>query len=463
MSRFSSNDLPALTADVPVPFELVLPGSEASGGWTCHEVLRVLPGRRLVVRARHAGMDRDVILKLFHGRGHRRYCERERSGLEAMADAGLAVPARLSEVSGPGISGLVLEYLPGATAVRDTDQRAMETVAEYFGRLHAAGFRQTDQHLGNFVVCRNVVHAVDGDGVRRRRRPFGQRGDLDNLALLAAQRSPALDAGLPGLLSAYGRGRGMTSPAPEVFRRRLAGARHTRMVRYLAKTRRDCTEFAVRRSPERATFAVRGRGEALLARLFDHPLDESASAFLPGEVLKAGNSATLIRTAGNEPVVVKRFNIKSRRHGLRRMLRRHPRYRRAWMFGQLLTLLAVPTARPLALVEERRGLWRGVAYLIQTDLSGMDLRAEIASTGLSDDRCAEVTALFAMLRSAGLSHGDTKASNFIVHEGRVHLIDLDAMRLSRRGLETDLIRFLDNWDAPERMRFEAAFGQAGLL
>ena len=68
-----------------------------------------------------------------------------------------------------------------------------------------------------------------------------------------------------------------------------------------------------------------------------------------------------------------------------------------------------------------------------------------------------------MLRSAGLCHGDTKASNFIVYQDRVHLIDLDAMRMAARGFEDDVARFLDNWPAPERRRFEAAFGQAGLL
>ncbi|MGE0624990.1 MAG: hypothetical protein AB7I04_13690 [Pseudomonadales bacterium] len=463
MNAVTVADLPRLTAAAAVPFEFIVPSASGETRWVCLEVLRVLPGRRLVVRARRSPETGDVILKLFYGRGHRRYCRRERQGLDRLAAAGLPVPARLEALDGPRLSGLVLEYLPDASAIADADQGALERVAEYFGRLHAAGYRQTDQHLGNFVRCRGDVFTVDGDGVRKRRRLAGRRGDLDNLALLAAQRSPSRDEGLEELLAAYARGRGAAPPDAAAFRARLLRARQGRMRRYLAKTLRDCTEFAVRRRPERVTYAVRGVGERLLGSLFGRPLDPSATAFLPGEVLKAGNSATVLRLREEAPVVVKRYNVKNVRHGLRRMLRPHPRYRRAWRFGQLLALLDIPTARPLVLVEERRLLWRGVAYLVQSDLPGMDLQAEVGLEGLSEARLLEVTALFAMLRSAGLCHGDTKASNFIVYQDRVHLIDLDAMRMAARGFEDDVARFLDNWSGPERRRFEAAFRQAGLL
>ncbi|HEY5645093.1 MAG TPA: lipopolysaccharide kinase InaA family protein [Pseudomonadales bacterium] len=455
-------ELGQLTAASAVPFELRLPETGALSGWTCREILRVLPGRRLVVRAAMAGGD-DVVLKLFYGSGHRRYCLREGRGLEWLAAAGLPVPDRLGRLTACGLSGLILRYLPDVRPVLDVDQGALETLAEQFGRLHAAGYRQTDQHLDNFVISRGVVHALDGDGVRRRAPLGGRRAELDNLALLAAQRAPRYDGGLPGLLAAYARGRGTPPPALGSFRRRLARWRRVRMHRYLAKSRRNCSEFAVRREPGRTTYAVRGEGEGALLRLFARPLDRTAVEFLPGEVLKAGNSATVVRTLDQPRLVVKRFNVKSFGHGLRRTLHRVPRYRRAWMYGQLLTLLDIPTARPMLLVEEQRLFWRGVAYLAQSDLGGLDLPAEVAARGLSEARCTEIADLFSMLRSAGLCHGDTKASNFVVHQDRVHLIDLDAMRLSSRGTKADVRRFLANWSGPERARLEKAFAEAGLL
>jgi tRNA A-37 threonylcarbamoyl transferase component Bud32 len=104
-----------------------------------------------------------------------------------------------------------------------------------------------------------------------------------------------------------------------------------------------------------------------------------------------------------------------------------------------------------------------VAFLIQRDLGDRNLRDEVAESGLSEARCREIARLFCQLRAAGLTHGDTKATNFLVADGTVHLIDLDALRLDATGTAADVKRFLENWDEPERERFVAAFHDAGLL
>ena len=208
------------------------------------------------------------------------------------------------------------------------------------------------------------------------------------------------------------------------------------------------------------TFAVRGEGEPSLAMMLDDPQQLVDT----GQIRKAGNSATVVRIEGGASIVVKRFNVKSSSHGLRRSMRLIPRFRRAWSGGQLLHFLRIPTARPLALLEERTGPLRGVAYLVMRDLGTRDLRTEVAQHGLSERRCEEVTELFVQLKAAGLSHGDTKATNFLVHEGALHLIDLDALRIgSKMGSKRDVRRFLENWPEVERARFEASFQKAGLL
>ena len=482
MKRLPAFRLADPAFDAGTPFQLEL----REGSWLVLEVLRSLPGRRLVVRARQdvSSDEEDRVLKLFFGRGHRRYLRRERRGLDRLSVAGLKVPERKGEIAEPGLSGLILEYLPDARPVRETDREAVEAIAGYFGRLHAAGYRQSDPHLANFVISGGTVYAIDGDGVRRCRGPFRTARERANLAMLAAQRSPEADAGLAGLLASYGDGRNSPrgrdtdrrhpaegshpAPPPGAFQVALDRARRKRMRSYLKKTLRDCSEFMVSRGARRHTYALRGRGEQALETVLE-AVDGAkghlggAGALFSGEVLKAGNSATVVRTGPPRPVVIKRYNIKNARHALRRMLRRQPRFRRSWMYGQLLGFLKVPVARPLALVEERRGFWRGVAWLVLEDLEGSHLAAEAAGSGLSDARIEEVVELFRRLRSFGLSHGDTKATNFLIHHGRVHLIDLDAMDFSERGLARDVRRFLDNWNAADRGRFEAAFRQAGLL
>jgi serine/threonine-protein kinase RIO1 len=64
--------------------------------------------------------------------------------------------------------------------------------------------------------------------------------------------------------------------------------------------------------------------------------------------------------------------------------------------------------------------------------------------------------LLRMLAGASISHGDFKATNFILSNGKLFVIDLDAMREHRfrwrfrRAFRRDLKRLVQNWaDRPE--------------
>ena len=182
--------------------------------------------------------------------------------------------------------------------------------------------------------------------------------------------------------------------------------------------------------------------------------------------LKEGNSATLALVPGKgRDLVIKRYNVKDWRHGLRRA----PRPSRAWISWQganVLAHLGLPTPRALGLREERWGPLRRVAYLITEASEGVPLeawvnaRGEVPVPGWLDQALLE---LLSALDAAGLSHGDLKASNFLVEESRrrLLLIDLDAMRLhrcrhrQRRARQRDLRRFLANWDGDRHRHFSA--------
>ena len=458
MRQITAQTLGRLEGGEAVPFRLELETADGTATeFICETLLRILPGRRLVVLARSG--ERQVILKLFTGTQHQRYLERERRGLSWLLEAAVAAPSILDQVSGPGVVGLVIEFIAGAEPVRSDNQTAIEQLARMLGRMHEAGIWQTDLHLQNFLACEGNPYAVDGDGVRRRSAPLEAAAGLKNLASLAAQRTPAEDGGQAGLLTAYAEARGLAATDRAEFRRLVFEIRGARIQRYFDKTRRDCTEFAVSRNRGERRFAVRGVGERLLQELLEQP----ESLFEEGAVLKAGNSATVVRLQQPEPLVVKRYNIKTAGHRLRRSLQRIPRYRRAWSGGQVLHFMGIPTARPLALLERRSGPLRDVAFLVMEDLQGPDLRAEVADGGLTEGRCREVTDLFCRLKAAGVTHGDTKATNFLIADGVVHLIDLDAMRLDIRDFDRDLNRFLENWQPEARERFRASFRKAGLL
>ena len=96
-------------------------------------------------------------------------------------------------------------------------------------------------------------------------------------------------------------------------------------------------------------------------------------------------------------------------------------------------------------------------------LIGRELGEEVAEEGLSQARAAEVARLFVLLKRARLTHGDTKSSNFIVANDKVHLVDLDAMRIGISRFDKDIERFLANWQGEVRQRFITAFEAVELI
>jgi len=200
------------------------------------------------------------------------------------------------------------------------------------------------------------------------------------------------------------------------------------------------------------------RDAAVLAQAF---AQDPEGGLKNAEVIKDGRSATVFRLKlGGSPVVVKRYNIKSGGHRLRRWFKR--RALTAWRNGHRLGLLAIPTAAPLALVERRWGPLTGQCYLVMEDKGRLDLAAEVGAQGWLPGRLDQVAALLWQLKAADLGHGDTKASNFLVHDGQVHLIDLDA--LSPRGdPAADVARLLKNFDGGLRAQAAAWFAAAGLM
>ncbi|MFU8815408.1 MAG: lipopolysaccharide kinase InaA family protein [Pseudomonadales bacterium] len=478
------DDLVAAGRDVPDEFRCRLTWSPAPAGSAlgdagveivlrCERILRLLPGRRLVAQAQVDG--RRVVLKLFLGVDAARYRRREAHGCELLAAAGVATPALLGRVSAAGANateGLLFEYLNDARPLRAGDGCGVVAAAAQLARLHQAGCRHEDLHLDNFLLCGDTparVALIDGDGVRRvlGGRPLGRRGSIDNLAVLCAQRSPLEDEALALVHAAYADQRGWRRAAAAdqagvaALTRATRRQRRARLRRYLRKVQRECSEYLCRRSWRHYLVRVRAPADPALDALLADP----EAVVRGGELLKAGNSATVVRArAGAGSYIVKRYNQKNWRHAVRRALKPIARFRRAWVNGQGLHFLDIPTARPLALLERRFGPLRGVAYLVMEDLGQVDLAAEVAAQGASDRRVAQVVRLFQALRAAGISHGDTKASNFMVAAAGVALVDLDAVRLSTAGQAEDLRRFLANFaDQPEvHTRFVAAFAAAGI-
>lgn len=419
------------------PFPLEGRSGDGPVSIECLEVLRRLPGRRLVLRGRLDG--RDVAVKTFFGPGARRRARRERRGLSLLAAAGVPTPGTVAEGRFDAGWWIAVEWVQARAATRaDGDAIVLLNAA-----LHAAGVRQDDPHVGNFVVAGDRVFMIDGDGVAAGRA--GRRAGLLGLALQLA----ALDADAATVDESY---RAYCAArdwrANETERRRLhrsvARKQRRRVRRFLAKTLRPCSQFEVRRVDGREVVYERAAMCPELERLLASP----GAAVEAGERLKDGNTATVARVGvGSRRYVVKRYNAKP------------DRARRAWVNGHRLCFRNIPTARPVAVVAARG---TGPAYLVLEDLGGVTLDDHVARHGLDDATADAVGRLFEALSRDGLTHRDTKASNFIVGNGTVSLVDLDALRpaRSRREIAGDRKRFLENWEGSVAAHFAAALARA---
>jgi tRNA A-37 threonylcarbamoyl transferase component Bud32 len=466
-------DMAALSAAgraLHAPFLLRLDRDGIGEVWRCTRILRLLPYRRIVARATCGNSER--LLKLFLGADAPRHAERDRRGVASLVRAGIRTPELFAHGRIAGGCFLMFEYLADAVPLSADDGAgranigmetgSIEAVIATLAHLHGAGMVHDDLHLDNFLRVGNDVYAIDGASIRRPlsgrvRDRLGRRSSLDNLAAFLAQFHRRA---MPDLARAYGTyagARGWESSASDIrsLHRRIGRARLRRCRQYLKKTVRDCTEFVVERRFDRFLACRRDEHSPGLGALLDDPDGHMRS----GRLLKAGNSATLAAVSlGTRSYVVKRYNVKSFSHWLRRCWR-PSRAWTAWRNAHRLILLGIDTARPVAMIERRAGPLRRTAYLVMEALPGPDLQQIIASREVPDENVLRaIRNMFDELYTAGLVHGDTKASNFIVGFDRVHLIDLDAMHIPwsarrlRARFNEDLRRFMANWNTDDPIR-----------
>ena len=424
-------------------------------------LLRVLPGKRLVGDARWR--EHRVVAKLFVARHGHRHWQRERQGVALLQAAQLPTPTPLyAGAVADGAYALLTDYLPDAETLADRwasaedlpagDPRALAILRPafaLFGRLHAADLVQNDAHLGNFLAHKGRLWLIDGDGIARidSDRPGAERSILNNLALLIAQLPPVWETCLDDLMAAYLSEQQRWRPDRTDLLHAVKHARDRRLAHFLGKTVRDCSQFVVHSTARLFSTVLRTELGGLTELLADPD-----AAIATGQMLKNGNTCTVARVdAGGQARVIKRYNLKNRLHALSRLWR-PSRAWHAWLAGHRLAFYGIATPAPLAMLEERVGPLRRRAYLITEFCPGESLLNRLSPERPPDaDVATAIVDLFQMLARLRISHGDTKATNFIWREGRLALIDLDAMHQHTsssafaRHWRRDRRRFLRNW------------------
>lgn len=444
----------------PLPLELALPDGRVL---EVIQWLRILPGKRLVGQATLDG--EAVLAKLFIARGAARHWAREKAGVEALLRGTIPTPALVASghLSGGG-RYLLTQYLPTAQSQQQRWEALASTAPEdraaqglvfevvaMLAQMHREGLTQSDLHMGNFLWYRNRLQVIDGDAVavHAAGKPLPVEDAADNLGAFLAQLPVAWGRQVDTCIAVYQQHSGGPALDPQRVHAALERGRQWRLQDYLDKATRDCTLFSVRRNWWRVIAIKRNEAGALLPVL-EHP----DMPFTGKPLLKDGGSSTVTRLAlGERELVIKRYNIKGLTHWLRRFWR-PSRASHSWLAAHRLAFLDMATPAPLGMRESRFGPLRRRAWLITEYCPGQDLLSLFDPTGArlptAEQRSALVS-LFNELARHRITHGDCKATNLLWHEGRVWLIDLDAMQAHsseaawRKAWVKDRARFIRNW------------------
>ncbi|MBK8400650.1 MAG: hypothetical protein IPL29_06175 [Propionivibrio sp.] len=440
------------------PFSVVLPDGSAV---LLRRLLRVLPAKRIVGEGEWNG--RHVLIKLFVDGHSSRHWTKEKAGINALRQAAILTPDLILASHLPAGGHVLLsaylddsqslaEAWKGVAALPVGDQAALAVLRPAFrllGSMHAAGLVQDDLHLGNFLRCGDQLFVIDGDAVRAISpgQPLGEEQAASNLAILLAQLPIRWDGCHEALLVAYREGGGRHLVDRSRLESELKHVRSWRLNNFLGKTVRDCSRFAIEQRAFRFSAVWRAEAERL-APLLASP-DQAMSQ---GRLLKDGRTSTVALVVhDSRQLVIKRYNLKNLKHVLERFWR-PSRAWHSWREGHRLQFFGIPTPTPLALLEERIGPLRRRAFLVNEFCPGISLQDCLSPDTEPDNEVAlAIISLFQDLHDLRISHGDLKASNLLWHDGRVLLIDLDAMVQHRsesghtRAWRRDRVRLLRNW------------------
>jgi tRNA A-37 threonylcarbamoyl transferase component Bud32 len=154
-----------------------------------------------------------------------------------------------------------------------------------------------------------------------------------------------------------------------------------------------------------------------------------------GDYLKKGDTSSVSHSVwNNRNIVTKQYIYRGFFHSLRHTIKRS-RALRGWLNGHRLLNLGIPTPKPLAYLEKRRGLLVWESYLVTEYVDGRNLSELEQDTKVPQQRLSRITGqieeLLGRLAKHRISHGDLKHTNILITQNGPILTDLDSMRVHR--------------------------------
>jgi len=440
-----------------LPLLVTLPDGEL----IIEQWLRVLPAKRYVARAR---LGRDTLLvKLFVGARAAKKAAEEAAAIEGLTAAGVLTPKLVDSGSVSSTAAwLFTDYLDGCETLSAKAQLNIGAVAGVAGVLpggaeaaqalanfHNHDLIHRDIHPGNILFYDQRCWVIDAADTLTTTDPVLKQS---NLGLFFAQLPQAC---WPELAQSYNTLAAIEADYDTVCAHAWRW-QAKRAADLSEKSVRDCSLFSVRQSAGEFCAVWRDQQTWL-----QPVLDDLDAALASSVILKDGGSATVgLLQIGDRKVVIKRYNIKTLWHGLKRFWR-PTRAWISWQAGIRLRVLGVCTPKPLALKEERIGPFRKRGYLVVEASDGQDLLSLFEDdenpAGAADGEnkllvkvVSEIQRLLDCMSRHRISHGDFKATNLLWDE-QLCVIDLDSIRWHsnesrwQQAFAKDKARLLRNW------------------
>lgn len=381
--------------------------------------LRLLPGKRLVARAIWRG--ETVLAKLFF---RQKNWHDENAGFQRLQASGLATPAQLLTQSIEDGGVVLYQFIDCATPLdvlwgelnHQAKQQHLTQIKQVLAQLQSAQLVQRDLHLGNFLLQHDKLWVIDPASVSR---ASTSQAFQQNTALFIAQLPlPDRELAIASL------------QADSATVSAIDAMWQQRQQQYLKKILRDCTDVAAGEQRGVHYLCQRQYVQAL-APLLLAPQQLLASAQQP--LLKDGNSAKvfLIDTAIGR-LVVKQYINKDWLRKLRRALQMS-RAKRSWLFSHALQFAGIKVPEPIAVIEKKTGPFTSQSWFISREQSGTDLLSTWQQLPPTDTLLQQVGELAQALTVSRISHGDMKATNFIVADDNIYVIDYDGCRQHNNG------------------------------
>lgn len=448
-----------------VPFSIQLP----SGTLVCEQCVRAMPGRRYVFRGCWQLADKPqqaVFIKLFatSSRGRREWLN-EQAGIESLNIATVLAPTILAvdTLTEPALHLIVYAQIANAENARDRWQHSddderrilMRDLVKVLAAHHNAGLIQQDLHLANFICQGEKVYTLDAGDITQ--SSMNENLILTNLAGFFALHYARYDEWLEELYGIYTGFRHKT-PDQDEYRKLAAlviNQRRYKLKKYLKKIYRSCSAFIARSSWWQYCVYDRREDNPVFSTYCDNPDQLPADA--QQTILKDGNTCLVTRfILADKELVCKRYNIKNSWHALRRGLR-ETRASQSWRNAHRLLRCGIATPIPLALIEKRFGPIRRQAWFVMQAVDGPRVYEYFRDKSVSQTQqltiARQMAEFIKLMQAEKLSHGDMKATNFIINDQQLYVIDLDAMQVHgqekthTRALQKDVARFMRNWQS----------------